>query len=87
MVHDILLRFDEAGQAAKTPCSWKYVMAKVGITLQEEAPTIYEEICGTCMPERSAQANAVLLGGCSSKWAESERNPIPNCLCMRSALV
>ena len=58
VVHEILLRFDEAGQDAKTHCGWEYVMAKVGITLQADPPTKYKEICGTCMSERSELAKA-----------------------------
>ena len=53
-----MLRFDEAGQDAKTHCGCEYVMAKVGITLQTDPPTKYKEICGTCVSERSELAKA-----------------------------
>ena len=51
-VHRILCGYEEAGPSAITHCGWKYAGQTVAV--EQDAPTIYKQVCGTCLPALKA---------------------------------
>ena len=51
-VRRILCGYEEAGASAIARCGWEYAGQKVAV--EKDAPKLYEEVCGTCLPALKA---------------------------------